>query len=260
MHSISQSGIKFQKGMSLIVALIVVTLLTSLILVMATQHCANCDMNALSAAQARCFYLTESGIDYSIRNSMTTGVWDWSGSINLNGETIDMVSTEVGADSVTIVSTGQSANLTANQNSILIRRQDLRDNSIYVTGQLVGFIWGDSAIFDFDQSTMPQMNIDSMRAVSQAQGYYHAGNYTINSNVAPTSFWSDPSDWSKDASIVFVEGDLTVKGSNNILYGIYVVYGQVKFMSSGDVQGVLYMAYSTPKHVFGAGTPVTRTI
>ena len=260
MLPISKSGIKYQKGMSLIAALIVVMLFTSLVLVMATQHWVNTNMNALGAAQARSFYLTESGIDYSIRYSMATGLWDWSGNINLNGETIDIVSTEVGDDSVTIVATGQSANLAANQNSMLIRRQDLRDNSIYVAGQLVGFIWGDPNDFDFDQSTMPEMDIDSMRAISQAQGYYHAGNYTINSNETPNSFWSDPTDWSRDASIVFVEGNLTVRGSNNLLYGIYVVYGQVKFMSDGNIQGVIFMANSTKKHILAVGSVVTRTV
>jgi hypothetical protein len=261
MHSISQLGIKknSENGMSLIAALIVVTLFTSLILVMATQHWANTNMNALSAAQARAFYLTESGIDYSIRNSMVTSVWDWSGNINLNGETIDIVSTEVGDDSVTIVSTGQSANLTARQNSLLIRRQDLRDNSVYVSGSLIGFLWGDPNDFDFNQATMPAMNIDSMRTVSQAQGFYHAGNYTINTDENPTSFWSDPTDWSKDASIVFVEGNLTVKGSNTVIYGIYVVFGTIKFQSNGDIRGVIFMANSTSKHIHATGH-VSRTI
>ena len=262
MHSILQLGIKknSELGISLIVAIMIVTLFTSLILVMATQHWANTNMNALSAAQVRAFYLTESGIDYSIRNSMVSAVWDWSGSINLNGETIDIVSTEVGDDSVSIVATGQSASLAARQNSVLISRQDLRDNAVYVSGSLIGFMWGDPNDFDFDQSTMPQMNIDSMRTVSQAQGYYHGGNYNIDMDENPTSFWSDPSDWDKDASIVFVEGNLTIKGTNTVIYGIYVVYGTIKFQTDGDVRGVLFMANSTSKQIWATGANIDRTV
>ena len=262
MHSISPSGIKknSELGMSLIAAIMIVTLFTSLILVMATQHWANTNMNALSAAQTRAFYLTESGIDYSIRNSMVTSVWDWSGNVNIGGETIDIVSTEVGDDSVSIVATGQSVNLAARQNSVLMRRQDLRDNAVFVSGSLVGFMWGDPNDFDFDQSTMPEMNIDSMRTVSQAQGYYHGGNYTINTDENPTSFWSDPSDWSRDASIVFVDGNLVIRGSNTVIYGIYVVLGTIKFQSSGDVRGVIFMANSSAKQIWATGAIITRIV
>ncbi len=262
MHSISQLGIKknSELGISLIVAIMIVTLFTSLILVMATQHWANTNMNALSASQGKAFYLAESGVDYSIRNSMVTGAWDWSGTINLNGENIDIVSTEVGDDSVTIVATGQSANLAARQNSILINKQDLREKPIYVSGSLIGFVGGDPTNFNFNQSTIPAMNIDSMRTVSQAQGYYHAGNYTINSNELPTSFWSDPLDLSKDASIVFVEGNLTIRGSNTEIYGIYVVFGTIKFQSNGEVQGVIFMANSTAKQIWATGSNIDRIV
>ena len=56
-----QSGIKREKGMSLVAAIMVVTLFTSLIIILATQQWTNTNMNALVASEQKAFYAAEAG-------------------------------------------------------------------------------------------------------------------------------------------------------------------------------------------------------
>lgn len=245
-HFILQSEIKdFEQGMSLVAVIVITTLFTSLIMVMATQQWANSNMNALVANEQKAYYVAEAGIEYAIRRSIDNDNWNWSLSGAFADGNVSLNVAALGEDSIRIISTGQ-VGISAKRNVQILNVIDLTYYCVFIAGS----IWGWFYTPDWDKvrtnvTDLPTMNIDSMRSVSQSQGRYHSGNYTVNHIITPWSFWSNPGNHNQDANIIFVEGNLTFPWYNLISRGIYVVNGNVKFAGINQVLGVVYLPNST---------------
>jgi hypothetical protein len=227
-------------GVGLIAAIIITTLLTSLVIVMATQGWTNSNMNALVASEQKAYYAAEAGIEFALRRSMDLSNWNWSLSGNFADGTVDMVVTKLGGDSVQIVSTGV-VGISAKRNMLIANIVDLSTYAVNIGGNTSGWFWTpDPTIVATSSPNMPMMDLDSMRTVSQAQGHYHAGNYTIGTAITAWDFWSNPGNHDEDATIIWVEGDLTFPWANFRSKGIFVVMGDVRISGIGEIYGIIY--------------------
>ena len=235
-------------------AIVVVTLFTSLIMVLATQQWTNANMNALVASEQKAYYVAEAGLEFAIRRSIDNSSWNW----NLNGSfgdgTVAMTVTQLGGDSVRIVSTGQ-VGIAAKRHELILDVLNLSIYSVYITGNTSGSFWTSDwskVKTNISSGALPTMDVDSLRAVSQSQGYYHAGNLSISDVVTPWGFWSDPGDHSQDANIIFVEGNLRFRWTNIVAAGIYVVMGDVRIDALAAIGGAFYLPNSSSSLVYSS--------
>jgi hypothetical protein len=241
---------KKDRGASLIYAIIFVTFFTSLIYIVATRVNTNSKMNALTICERQAFLLAESGIEFALDYSINHGNWQWSDSINYAGGMVILNVSEANNDTMQIVSTGRYGN-TAKQNYLLLYARDLTQYSVYIGGKINGILWGDNNQFKEDQTDFVAMDLDSMKNIAKKQGTYYNGNTTITQNPFASDFWSNPSDHDKDANIIFVEnGHLTIKSPNTECNGIFIVKeGNIKFMSTGSVNGIIYLESDNERNV-----------
>jgi len=242
-HIILQSETEFnsESGMSLVAVIVITTLFTSLVLVMATQQWANSNMNAIVASEQKSYYVAEAGIEFAIRRSMDLDTWSWTYNGAFGGGNVAINVSQLGGDSVQIVSTGQ-VGTSAKSNRQVINVVNFADYSVFIEGSTSGWFWSDASRRETGVSVdeMPIMNLDSMRTVSQNQGRYHGSDYTITSGSTPWTFWNNPGDHSQDANIIWVEGDLEITWSNFLSQGIFVVMGDVKISGWGLFNGIIY--------------------
>jgi hypothetical protein len=235
-HSSSESGI------GLVAAIAIISILTTLILIMARYIWTNSRRNALEAFNEKAYYIAESGIEYAIKKSLQIFNWDWNENNNFADGTFSVSVSSSGGDTVLIRSGSQVGN-TAKSNSLLLNVINLMDYSVYVSGDLDGPIGYDSIDrLRFNASQLPSMNLDSLKQVAQVQGRYYHNSVTIDDGTTAFGFWSDPGDHEKDANVVYVEKNLTIRKSNATIGGIFVVLGKVTLRDSEDINGIIYMA------------------
>ncbi len=242
-HLILQSEIKNsnENGMSLVAVIVITTLFSTLVLTMATQQWANSNMNAVVASEQKSYYIAEAGIEFAIRRSMDLDDWNWTiSSANFADGTVSITVSQLGGDSVQIVSKGQ-AGVSAKQNTQIINALDLSDQSVFINGNTSGWFWSQSGRTQTNEPIMPEMDLDSLKSVSQGQGHYHAGDYTYSGAATPWSFWEDPGDHSLDATVIYVEGDLSFTWSNFWANGLFVVLGDVRISGPGFINGIIYL-------------------
>ncbi len=249
-QQVLQSGIKCQKGTSLVAAIVVVTLFTSLIMVLATQQWTNANMNALIASEQKAYYVAEAGIEYAIKRSVDLSSWAWTQNISFGDGTVTTTVSQLGDDSVQVVSTAQ-VGIAAKSHVLISDVIDLRQFSIYIAGGTSGwFVSNNAAREKTNVSSLPTMELDSLKAVALSQGRSHAGNYSETNGLRPASFWSDPGDQSKDASVTYVGGNLTINSLTSGR-GIYVVEGDVRFrFLLSSIQGVIYLPNASTSLVY----------
>ena len=242
-----------QRGASLIFAVMLVTLFTSMIYIVATRVYTNSRMDALTISEQRSFYLAESGIEYAIKQSTASSNYNWQDSLNYeNGEIIIDVST-VNGDTVRYTSTGKYG-MAAKRNSLTIYTKILSDYAVYIAGPINGTLYGDISSFRSNQSDFVPMDLDSLRAIAQNQGtYYTQANKSINWQSS-CSFWSNPLDMNDPPNVIFAEQNLTIQGSSGMLCGIIVsAGGWIKFKSDGVVNGIVYIADEQLRNLNGTG-------
>lgn len=258
------SGINFpesQKGASLAFVIIVVMIFTIFVATLATRVNTNSRMNVLTGSEVRAMYLVESGMEYAIRNSVTNSNFSWTDTVNYNGGSFEVNVTLPATDTAIVEVVGRF-NQTAKKSTYILNITDLTGYTMYTQGDIYtrpfSGVWTD----DIDRiqrntSGVPDLDLDSLRSVAQSQGNFYSGNTQVNGTfVFPSnSFWSDPGDHDKDATVVYVEGNLKIKSSLCVLNGIFVIEGDLKYDNFGlqQINGVVYFPTESNRSVFRVG-------
>jgi hypothetical protein len=250
-----------ERGIGLVPAIIIISIFTSLILIMARYSWTNSHRNALEALNEKAYYLSQSGIEFALKKSLDNNNWNWNQSGKYGGGEVNVSVLPQGVDTILIQSYCKVHN-TAKQNSLLLYMINLMNYSIYVSGSRDGNIGCDSENYlRFNQSQLPLMNLDSLKQIAKAQGRYYTNNQIINNGSPAFGFWSNPGDHAKDANIVYAEKNLTINKTNADIGGIFVVMGNFTMSGKGEINGIIYMANSlSTKLVQCSGGKTTRTI
>lgn len=234
-----------ESGIGLIATVLIISVFTSLILIMARYNWANSNMNALEAVNKKVYYIAESGIEYALKRSLNNKNWNWSQNGSFGGGNVSISVLPLAGDTVLIRSISEM-DIAAKSHSLLLDVINLMDYSVYVSGSLNGSLGYDSITrLRFDAPVLPKMNLDSLKQVAQSQGAYSAHNLTIDKKTSAFEFWSNPGDHSQNANVVYVEGDLTLKDAKGRIGGIFVVMGKLKLEGYDDFNGIIYMADSS---------------
>jgi hypothetical protein len=240
-HSISEIRLRSEEGVSLVAAVFIIILLSSIAVAVSTYVWANSRMNALTAGEIRAIYAAESGREYAFRRSSDIGSYNWTRTDTYAGANVRVTVTTLGSDSVEIQSRARYG-VTARQITHTVSLIDFTQYSVYITGVNQGIIGFDSADrLRYEVIRLADINIDSLQAVAVSQGRYYSGNLKITNAFPTISFWSNPFNQNQNANITFVEKNLTVEKNNGPLRGIYVVKGNITFKKAGTVDGVLYL-------------------
>ena len=257
---LSEININKETGASLIFAVLLTTLFTSMIYIIATRVWTNARMDALTISEQRSFYLAESGIEFALKQSATTANYNWQDSLSYeNGQIILAVST-VNGDTVQYVSTGRYG-IAGKRNSLTIYTKVLTDYAVYITGPINGTLYGDINSFRSNQPDVIEMDLDTLRTIAQSQGtYYTQANKTINWQSSCT-FLSNPADSLSPPNVIFAEQNLTIQGTSGTLCGIIVsAGGWIKFKTDGVVNGIVYIGDDQNRNLNGTGTVSNVTI
>jgi hypothetical protein len=256
-----ETGKHSEEGIGLVAVIIIITIFTTLAIIVSSYLWTNNKMNGFMASQKKAFYIAESGIDFAIRKSLDTANWDWSQSGNYGGGNISVTISSLGDDSVRISSVSQVGEY-GKKHTADLSVINLMDYSVYITGTNLNVLGYD--LLDhlrFNTNVQPVLDLDSLKAVAQAQGHYDPNNLTISNGTPRTRFWSNPGDHSQDATIHYIEGNLTISKSNDPMGGIFVVKGNVTLKDIQDLYGVIYMANdSQTKTVAGKNKFTKRRI
>jgi hypothetical protein len=237
-----------QAGMGLIAVVFILTLFSALAVVIATYLVSNERMNGLAAVEKKTFYLAESGIEYAIQRSFDQDDWDWVQVVNYNGAQIDISVSRLGGDSVRIVSGAQMGPYGSEHVQYITGTSGMAgtDYSVDISGDNLDYLgYDDPSRLRFNSTDLPEMNLDSLEAIARAQGHYDRNNMTISNSSPTTDFWSNPADHSQDATVYFIEGNLTITKNNAPIGGIFVVMGDVELdvlLNFENIYGVFYMA------------------
>jgi hypothetical protein len=231
-----------QAGFGLITAIMVTTFFSLLAVIIASYQLTNSQMNGLSASENKAFYIAESGIEYAIAQSLHTNNWNWNLDENYAGGSLTIDVKTLIDNNIQISSKGRIGKYGAMHTQLLYLFNYL-DYSVFVSGDNLDALgYDDSNRLRFNQEMLPVMNIDSLKRIAVEQNHYYSKDLTINNSSPATDFWSDPADQNKDATIYFVEKDLTISKFNENIGGIFVVFGDVTIQYIHDIYGVIYMA------------------
>lgn len=240
---------KNQNGFSLIAVILIITFFVVLVLALATQIETGSRVNVIGTDQQKSFYLAESGIEYAIRRSKLNADWDWNDNVSFANGTMEIEVDSISPERSQIKVKGLNG-ITAARNDLIIKRPNHHFFGLYIYGDADDLVYGDSESFQTNQHTLPEMEIDSLRAISKKQGANHFFNddQEFDGFSADWAFYSDEQHTQKDAEVIFVDGDLDIKG-NVSLNGILIVSGDliVQNESTLNLNGVLYFpgpAYS----------------
>jgi len=233
--------------MSLVGVVLLTTLFTSLILVMATFIWTNTRMNALVAGEISTYYLTESGLEYALRRSLDLNNWNWSLNGNYGGGQVSISVSNVNGDTMQIISQAKNG-ITAKQSTLNLKMINFLNYSVYVSGDNYGILGYDSPHYiRFNVDQLPLLDLDSLKSVAKDQGHYYKNNLTISNSTPAYEFWSNPLNHDQDANITYVEKDLTVTKTNEAIGGIFVVEGDITLNGIQNINGILYLANSKSK-------------
>ena len=260
-HFMSETKFRNERGISLVAAVFIIILLSTIAVAVSTYVWANSRMNALTAGEIRALYAAESGREYAIRRSSDISNYNWTQNDTYAGANVTMTVTTLGSDSVEFQSRARYG-VTARQITHTVSLIDFTQYSVYITGVNQSIIGFDSADrLRYEVTRLADINIDSLEAVAISQGRYYSGNLTVTNSTATLNFWSNPLNQNQNANIIFVEKNLTVEKNNGPLRGIYVVKGNITFKNAGTVEGVLYLARDTgTSRVNCNGNSTFRTI
>lgn len=231
-----------ERGIGLVSALMIITALTSFIVIIAGFSWTNSHKNALEASNGKAFYLAESGIQYALQRSITLNEWDWNQSGNYADGKVTVSVLPGEGNEILIRSRAEMEN-TAKCNSLLLNVFNILNYSVFISGEVNGIIGYDS--FDhlyFNSTSLPAMELDSLKQVAQSQGNYFDKNETIDNHSPDYKFWSNPSDHNQNATIVYAEQNLTIDKTNKGIGAIFVVMGDLVLQDSKSIDGVIYMA------------------
>lgn len=260
-HFISEIKYQNERGISLVVAVFIIILLSTIAVAVSTYVWANSRMNALTAGEIKALYAAESAREYAIRRSIDTNNWNWMQTGTYAGANVRATVSTVGTDSCQIICRARYG-LTARQITQTLFLLDFTQYSVYITGVNQGIIGFDSANrLRYEVTRLADINIDSLQAVAVSQGRYYSNNLKITNSTPTLNFWSNPLNQAQNANIIFVEKNLTVEKNNGPLRGIYVVKGNITFKKAGTVEGVLYLAHdSGTSRVSCNGNTTFRTV
>lgn len=231
-----------ESGIGLVAAIAIVTILTTLILIMARYIWTNSHRNALAAGDEKAYYIAESGIEYAVKKSLDLDNWNWNENNNYADGTFSVSVSSISGDTVLISSRSQAGN-TAKRNSLLLNVINFMDYSVYVSGVLTGDLGYDLIErLCFSALQLPPMDLDSLKQVAQAQGRYYSNNLTIDNSTPAFGFWSNPADHDQDANVVYVEKNLRIRKTDAAIGGIFVVGGKTTLRYTQDINGIIYMA------------------
>ncbi len=231
-----------ESGIGLVATIVIVTILTTLILIMARYIWTNSRRNALAASGEKAYYIAESGIEYAVKKSLDLDNWNWNENNNYTDGTFSVSVSSIGGDTVLISSRSQAGNI-AKRNSLLLNVINFMDYSVYVSGVLTGDLGYDLIErLRFSALQLPSMDLDSLKQVAQAQGRYYSNNLTIDNSTPAFGFWSNPGDHDQDANVVYVEKNLRIRKTDAAIGGIFVVLGKATLRYTQDINGIIYMA------------------
>lgn len=107
-------------------------------------------------------------------------------------------------------------------------------------GTLSGTLNVTGELFNDPSISLDLLDFNQLRTISQSQGNYHDLQHL--NGPFPASFWYDEAN--QIPNVVFLEGDLTLKG-NDVVYGFFVVGGQAvcdtELAGTVSVNGGIYM-------------------
>lgn len=247
-----------EKGSTLVAAISLVTILTlaGFVLVSLTDN--NARSLAVDVASARAFYAAQSGLEYGIRKSLTSGNWHWNASQQAIGSGSVTVVAEDSTlfpslhDTLQVRVIGTYGGATSGQ-TFRMRLTDISGFAIYISGSLNDVTVRDSAgnpnpMLAREYATeLPEMDTERLKQMAIAQGHYFSGSLSVSNGASyPTGndanfYHPRPNGTPSDTpNVVYIEGNLEVKNSGQI-FGIVVVQGDVTLKNSQKLEGVLYL-------------------
>lgn len=239
-------------------AISLVTVLTLAGFVLVSLAGNNARSLSVDIASARAFYASQSGIDFGVRRSLTTGNWHWS----VTNEPIGSGTVSVHAEDSTVypalhdtlqVRVIGTLGVATSRQTYRMKLTDISGFAVYISGSLNDVIINDSAgnpspglARDY-ASELPEMDTERLKQMAMSQGHYFSGSLSVSNGASyPTgvdaNFYHPRPDGipSDTPNVVYIEGNLEVKNSGQI-FGIVVVEGDVTLKNSQKLEGVLYL-------------------
>ncbi len=225
-----------QYGMSLVAAIVITTLFTSLVSIMATYQWANSRMTAIVAGEQKAYYLSESGTEYALKSLKDSANWR-AGVTNVvlgDGKftiTIEDSTTIPALSDSLLVSSVAEAGVTAKKIQVLCLVSDVDFKYSAYAGDEIDFTTGKGII---------NGDLHANNSATLGWKYTHNGNLTQGTTInPPTINWAH---WASEATAAgqHITGDYTFNSAGSPYTGVWYVTGDADIGSNGvQINGTL---------------------
>lgn len=231
-----------KKGLALIFSFIIIVILTILGVAALSRSISENRFAQRSAESAQAFWLAEAGINDAL-DELKDDFHGLSGITNTQlgpgGYNVVMSTNQDGSRIATAYGFVPYASPRHVERAIAVKvKPGFYDNAIYTAGNYETS--GSPTVTGnvYVAETLPLLDFNQLRLISQAQGNYHTAEQL--GGPFPVSFWYSEG----IPNVVFMEGNLDLRGAQDQVGGFYIVGGEVIYdatlSGTACIDGTIY--------------------